>query len=282
MKRLLTIMACALPFCVGAGTCVADDYSDMITALSPVGYWRLGENSGSTANDEMNVSNGTYKNEPDQGNSGAISGNYAPIFDGSDDWVSIPHKAAYLLDEGAISFWFRVVYAEPDEDEQDMSRKGIFTKDSTNYDTGGHISVMMIDTHIEARMQSTSNSYTLVSSNFTITDWNHALILFGPDGMEMYLNGNLEDWDSYSGGLGSTSGGTGNFEPIVIGANSWTSGNLSETPLIGYFEGQVDEVVLLDFTPTPTQITNLSSSDGGPPAGVRVVEWHVDPPIDAY
>ncbi|MCB9838156.1 MAG: hypothetical protein H6813_02355 [Phycisphaeraceae bacterium] len=270
---------CAVTLGIGSGA-FASGYAEMVAGLNPVGYWRLGESGGQTAVDETGVSNGKYKNEPKLGRDGVIEGDHAALFDGSDDWVQINHNPAYLLDEGAISFWLRVVYAEPDEDTQDTSRKGLFTKDSKDYDTGGHVSLFIINNHVEARLQSTTSETTLVTPDFTITEWTHVLLLFGNDGMELYLNGELADWDSYSGGLGTTSGGSGNFEPIVLGANSWASGDLSPTPLSGYFEGQIDEVVLLGFRPTPEQIAGLASTDGGAQP-MRVVDWRAVSPVES-
>ena len=48
-------------------------YSDRITSLSPISYYRLGETLGAgTATDVMGANNGTYVNTPTQGVAGAI------------------------------------------------------------------------------------------------------------------------------------------------------------------------------------------------------------------
>ena len=266
--NLNTVAAAAL-FAVVANGCLADHYSEMIVSLNPIGYWRLGESAGTTAVDEMGVSNGIYTNSPTLGLAGAIADDTAPLFDGLDDYIEIPHNDAYLLDVGAISFWFKGVVQGP--------RQGLFSKDSKFLDTGGQLTIVQTGQHVEMTFESASVTYSLLSLNFTESAWNHLLVTFGPGGLELYLNGRLEDSDAYTGGLGTTSGGVGNFEPIVIGASTSTSGNLSATPLTREYEGQVDEVAIFGFQLTPSQIQDLSSSTDK----IRVVQWHTEPPISS-
>lgn len=49
-------------------------YRDVVLALSPVAYWRLGEASGSVAADEVGAFPGTYINGPTLGVAGALAG----------------------------------------------------------------------------------------------------------------------------------------------------------------------------------------------------------------
>jgi len=258
---------------VAANGCLAADYATMVAGLNPIGHWRLGETTGATAADETALSAGTYTNGPILGQAGMAPGDLSPLLDGANDYIEIPHNDAYLLDTGSVSLWFKA--------DVSKTRQELFSKDSTNYDTGGHLTIMLKNSHAEARIQSTTTSYWLASSDFTITDWNHLLLTFGAGGVQLYINGQLEDTNAYTGGLGTSSGGTGNHEPIVIGANTWTSDDLLATPVIDFFDGQIDEVVLLNFVPTPTQISDLASPTGGAPGGIRVVEWSSEPPISS-
>lgn len=266
--NLNTVAAAAL-FTVVANGCLADPYSEMIVSLNPIGYWRLGESAGTTAVDEMGVSNGIYTNLPMLGEAGAVAGDTAIKFDGSNDYIEIPHNDAYLLDVGAVSLWFKMDFSGPPQ--------GLFSKDSKTFDTGGHLTITQKGSHVEALIDSTSVSYVLLSSDFTITNWNHLLVTFGPGGFELYINGQLEASDAYTGGLGTSSGGVGNYEPIVIGASTSNSEDLSTTPLQKYFEGWIDEVAIFGFQPTPSQISDLSSRTDT----IRVVQWHTEPPISS-
>ena len=69
-------------------------YSDAVLADEPTGYWRLGEPSGTTANDSAGSSNGVYGPVPDQGADSLVPAdpaNAAAAFDGDDDRVAVAH-----------------------------------------------------------------------------------------------------------------------------------------------------------------------------------------------
>ena len=54
-------------------------------------------------------------------------------FDGLDDYVEIAHSNDDLLDSGTLTLWFKA-------DDLDGSQ-AMFSKDSSGFDTGGHLSV---------------------------------------------------------------------------------------------------------------------------------------------
>jgi hypothetical protein len=58
-------------------------YSSTILADGAVAYWRLGESSGTNANDEVGTNDGTYTGTFTLGATGAIAGNTAVSFDGT-------------------------------------------------------------------------------------------------------------------------------------------------------------------------------------------------------
>lgn len=59
----------------------AASYSAEVLADSPVGYWILGDASGTTATDSSgNGNHGTYQNTPTLGEPGAVLGNTAALF----------------------------------------------------------------------------------------------------------------------------------------------------------------------------------------------------------
>lgn len=181
------------------------------------------------------ANHGTVNNGP----TGGVTGQHGTAyeFDGSNDYVEIPHDDSYLMQAGTFSIWLKADTTSP-------SRQGLFCKDATNYATGGHFSVFLRGSYVEVRMQSTSASYYVRSSSGSIVagQWYHMMYAWGEEGMALYLDGVLVDTDAYTGGLGTTSGGIGNYEPIVLGSNAWASGNLSATPLQDYFDGTLDDL----------------------------------------
>lgn len=169
---------------------------------------------------------------------GGVTGQHGTAyhFDGSNDYVEIPHDDSYLMQAGTFSVWFK-----PDNTS---GRQGLFSKDSYGLDTGGHFSVFLDGSRVEVRMQSTTQSYYVFSPSGSIStgNWYHIMFAWGEEGMALYLNGVLVDTDPYTGGLGTTSGGIGNYEPIVLGANAWQSDDLQATPLYDYFDGVLDDL----------------------------------------
>ena len=231
----------------------ADLYSDNVLSLNPVSFWRLGESSGTTAFDETTLQNGVYHNVS-LGQPGSLDSSTNTSIYNYPGYVEIAHNDAYLLDSGTILFSF--------SDLNSIRFAGLFSKDSTGYDSGGHLSLFTTaDGRIQTRLQSTSDSYFVESDPFIQLDtWYDVAFTFGDAGMDLYINGMLVDHNDYTGGLGTTSGGIGNYEPIVLGANSWNSGNLSATPLKDYFSGMIDEMAIFDRALTEEEIGDLHTS----------------------
>ena len=80
------------------------------------------------------------------------------------------------------------------------------------------------------RLQSTTTSYTIESTTaLTPGEWHQVVFTFGSGGMQLYVDGKLEATNTYTGGLSTSSGGSGNAEPIAIGASTQATGNLVTT-----------------------------------------------------
>ena len=82
-------------------------------ADNPLGYWRLGETSGTTAADSSGHDrNGAYLNGVTLGIPGALSGdpNTAASFDGVNDCVQVPDEQALRLNGSwTIEFWAKQI-----------------------------------------------------------------------------------------------------------------------------------------------------------------------------
>ncbi|MBL4810023.1 MAG: right-handed parallel beta-helix repeat-containing protein [Phycisphaerales bacterium] len=220
------------------------------------GYWKLDDDKKSTiAVDSTGTSDGIvhgdvkFKINGVNVNSDAIKVNKAGAY------IEVPHHDDFLINEGTVAFWFKA--------DTTSGRQGLFSKDSNSYDTGGHLSIYLHGQYLKVRMQSKTTSYELKSkSNINKNKWYHVAFVFGPGGMELYINGQLEKTNSYEGGFGTSSGGTGNFEPLVIGALSWLSGNKVATPTKDHFHGRIDEVAILSNRLISSTITDLYNQTG--------------------
>jgi hypothetical protein len=194
-------------------------------------------------------------------------------FDGLDDYVEIPHSDDYLLDEGTVTFWARIDALGTEE--------ALFSKDSTGLDDGGHLTItVQPGGDVQVRLQSTTLSYFVNSAPISATTWFHVAFSWGPDGMELSIDGGAPVTDPYTGGLGTTSGGPGNFEPIALGAGTIQSGDLVVTPTEDHFNGYLDDVRIYDGALSQSEITALASCS--PPVGLNLVKrafWSDGTPI---
>ena len=229
-------------------------YNAAITGLAPVSYWRLGETAGITAVDGGSAgSDGTYTGGVALDQPGAIVGDADRTvhFDGTDDYIEIPHDPAYLIDNGTIQFWFN---ADNLAGEQDL-----FSKDSSSFDNGGHVNVRLLSSGaIEVRLQSINESFYATSAPVvTPGQWHHLAFSFGAQGATVYVDGQIVASNPYAGGLGASSGGSGNPEQIVIGAGSTGSDPGMATPLNRFFQGFIDEVAIFNNQLSTDQIGDI-------------------------
>jgi len=259
-KHIVKLSLLGFVWCVGGASfsslVLADSisYADSVIGMGPVSYWRLGEVSGGTALDLAGTSNGTYSGV-ELGRAGSVAGdsNTSAYFTGS-AYVEVPHSANYMLDNGTIMFSF--------QDNNSIHDAGLFSKDSLNKDSGGHVNIhTTVDGRVAARMQSTSDSIEIVSQPFiTLDTWNYVAFTFGDQGMRLYINGVLASSDPFAIGLGTTSGGAGNTEPIVLGASQIISDPDGQIfPLRGFFSGLIDDVIIFDRALSGTEVEQLST-----------------------
>ncbi len=245
----------------------SSSYESEIVALNPVSYWRLGEAAGATAVDQLGVSDGTYVDGVVLGQTGAVVADpdLSAGFDGLNDYVEIAHNNAYLLDSGSISFWFKT---------SNTAQTGkIVTKDASGFGTGGHFAVGLNNGIVDVRLQSATQSFELLSTSSIVANvWQNVVFSFGSGGMSLYLNGQLEASDAYTGGLGNTSGGVGNFEPWALGAHSGFSNSGSVTPLGQFFDGQIDEVAMFGAALSPGQVQQLYDAATTPSSTGTIID----------
>ena len=159
--------------------------------------------------------------------------------------------------------------------------QSMFSKDSTGFDDGGHLTIVVqAGGDVEVRLQSTTGDNFVNSAPITPGSWFHVAFSWGPEGMALHIDGGLPVTNAYSGGLGTTSGGPGNFEPIALGAGTKNSDDLIVTPVNNFFAGYLDDVRIYDGALSQSQITALATC--APPAGLNIVKrafWSDGTPI---
>ena len=179
----------------------------------------------------------------------------------TDGVVSLPHIDAYLLDEGTFSIWFK---------PEQTTSMGLLSKDSTGQETGGHLYLELTD-HLYPKVRHQkhlSGEFTVQSSN---TDkaiegqWNHAAVTFGSRGLNIHLNGEIVAANLSSKiGIGTSSGGTGNPEPIALGALSSSSDTNSIFPANSWFHGTLDEFRIYNRQLTKEEVSAIHQQAAPP------------------
>ena len=224
------------------------------TALTPfTARWPLDETSGVIAFDIDAGNDGTYLNGVLLNQLGACAdtGN-AVYFDGVDDLVEVPHSPDYLIDEGTVTLWANIDALGPTQ--------SMFSKDSTGFDTGGHLTIsVQAGGDVQVRLQSATGNNFVNSAPITPGAWFHVAFSWGPGGMALYIDGAAPVTNPYVGGLGATSGGAGNFEPIAFGAGTISSDDFLVTPTTQFFAGYMDDVRINNRALTLPEIQTLAT-----------------------
>ena len=95
-------------FGAGIGAIGGDTYRRAVVNTGPVGYWRLGEASGTVAHDEMGANNGAYVGSPTLGVAGLLTGDSdtAVTLDGATQLIRVPAAGAFNIgDVGTMAMW---------------------------------------------------------------------------------------------------------------------------------------------------------------------------------
>ena len=226
-----------------------------------IGYWTLGEETGSNVDDKAVLDNdatlhGSYARDVDSPINDSDSA--TQFWNGNKGWATIEHNDAYELENGTISFWMK-------DTGHIGENTGLFSKDSSGFDNGGHLTIMTdSDGSIKVRLQSDTGSYEVKSAagSISLDEWAQVSFSFGDEGMKLYLNGTLVDTDSYTGGIEN------NTSAIALGASSWgtadswdtNTDNWSETGLQSPYSGLLDEVAIFDRALSDSEITTYNDN----------------------
>ena len=145
----------------------------------------------------------------------------------------LPHQDDYLLASGTLAFTFTADAVD--------GRRFLFSKDSRDFDDGGHLGIYIEDGTVVARLQSETETFTAITGDLIDVGTEVDLaVTFGAGGMKVFIDGQEEAANTYTGGL------IGNEEPIVLGANQWSSGDLVADRLADPFDGTLSEFALFD------------------------------------
>ncbi|OAN81002.1 hypothetical protein A8B78_09965 [Jannaschia sp. EhC01] len=212
--------------------------------MTKVAEWTFDEAPNSSVSQDTATEDGTAQNGVYQG--GATStGTGSGVFDGSDDYVEIPHDPGFDLDTGSIAITFTQETASvgdiPWASDGKPAAQTLFSRDSQNYDGGGHLTIYIrSDGTIVARHQTTDQSFGYEGGQVTLGEATSVIYSWGPDGSKLIVDGVEVDTGNQALTL------AGNSEPITIGASQATSSDGKADNLQGFFDGEIEEVAIYD------------------------------------
>ena len=218
---------------------------DPVTDSDTVGFWRLGEGSGTTAVDSAIGNNGTYSSTS-LGATGAVTGDTAADFDGTSSHVNLGN-----LDVAGTGI---TMAAWINADNFGNSDGRIFAKSdgTANADTTWMLSVVDVgpDVYLRLRLSAGNHTELLVASDFSLStsQWYHVAATYDQStgDMAIYVNGNLVEFGAHS------VGGAVDQDPAQ---DVWIGGN----PAGGnYFDGRIDEALLMQRALTAGEIAVLA------------------------
>lgn len=209
-----------------------DPYGQLVSSDDPMLYWRLGEADGTTAYDySRQVHDGTY--------AGATLG--------QDSLVAAPDKAVNLSGEAAVAsqeqfanpttFTSEAWFATTSAGGRIIGFGNTAAGRSTNYDR--HIYLDSSGRIVFGIWN--GGSYTITTAGaYNDGAWHHVVGTLGPDGMALYVDGDLVGTNAHSG----VDAYNGYWR---LGAdNIWDGG--------GQLNGLVDEAAVYDHVLTASQV----------------------------
>jgi len=218
-------------------------YRDAVLALNPVGYWRLGETSGTVANDETGNFDGTYAGGATLGQVGAITSdnNTAVGLDGSDDYVNIDgYQGVTGTGARTISAWIK---ADTAVDSLPIVAWGL--------DATGQKWTFRLDHPSGVLRVENEGGRILGTTVLADGQWHNVVVTWANDGTpdisdaKLYVDGSLETI--------STS------NPNAVNTGVGSDVRIGRAVLDHYAASDIDEVAIFGFALTGTQISDLYS-----------------------
>ena len=178
---------------------------------------------------------------------------------GGKHYLVVDHGQPFQLAAGTVMFWFRRT--------PESNNAGLVTKDAKGNGGGGHLSFLLDAKRVRTRLQKVDDvtEADVLTSEVSADTWHHVALSFGPKGFRLYLDGRLRKHDeTFTWGIWGDDGTIANREPMVIGANSWSSDSESATPIIEPFVGRIDELLIFDRQVAPGDYYDACSGEGSP------------------
>jgi len=203
------------------------------------------EGSGTTVTDVTGKHDGKLVGSGASRVSGKTGCGKAMSFPGATPpaYVEIPDSTDFDLSVGSVDYWVRF-------DATASGTEGIVSRDASGTTNPGHFSMFRLcDGSLLLRLQDATNSWNQCSDPISTKTWHHVGVNFGGSGgLKFYVDGKLASrttsivcgTDTTTCGDTATAGISGNDNPWVLGAASWTSTEGAATPVKNPLAGRID------------------------------------------
>jgi len=207
-------------------------YGRAIAADNPVGWWRLGDASGTTAVDQEGLNNGTYRGGYTLGQTSLLPGDANPAvgFNGSSSYVTIPPAVAFnFTNSFSVEAWIK-----PTSLPASGSFRTVITKPES-YSlqfNGPRMEFTVIQNGTRRRLQAPSGAIVAGSTY-------HVVGTYDGTTQRLYVNGTLVASAALAGGATVTTNG------IFVGSWDGTT---------EYFAGTIDEAAVYGTVLSAAQV----------------------------
>ena len=222
-------------------------YAPTVLSLGSIGYWRLGESTGTTAADQSgNSLTGTYTGTVTLGQTGALTGDSdtSASFNGSTAFVNVPVSSTMNTPGFSVSGWAK--WSGSGGTFQNVA--------STNvYLTSGW--ALLVDAgYWHAVLYGSGSTRADISGPAATTAWAHVALTYNPatSVATLYVNGTSAGTATFTTYVPTTTA------PLRIGA-SQDGGGVTNY----YFSGGLDDVSLYGAALSTGQVQNLYSAGVG-------------------
>ena len=220
-------------------------YNEYIVSLSPVNWWRLGENSGN-AIDEMGEYNLIWDASPTYSVAGAIISNSdtAVTLDGSTQRAQIAASGYRSSDyAGSVAIWYKTT---------SVTTSDLFTAGQVNYyDFAIDIDPSGTPYLWQRNGMGTQNYISMLGVSGTNDgNWHHLVVTSNGTAYKLYLDG-IQKTNSVNAGAddGKWFADTSNLDTIIIGGYRAASER--------YYDGTIDEVTIFNYELSTSQVSEI-------------------------
>jgi len=250
-------------------------YRSAIVADAPSAYWRLGEASGTNANDEIANRDGTYVGTPGLGIAGAIvgDGDTAIHLNGSTQYVTVPDDNAFSIGTTGVltvEFWAKPPPSISSEQVVIGKAGGSGYEWAVAYQP---------DAGVKSRVWTLGGGAIASHGGEPagpLDQWHYIVASFDEpnDRLTLYVDGVGPSYDT-DPWTAATQNGTG---PLDIGRRGDNT---------MYFDGAVDEVAIYNYALTPAQVAahyaagTTSGGGSGDPTGLDGAILRLNPATGA-